>query len=232
MVRRAGRALRRPGQAHPPPRRLLRLRFGGRRGEARRRAVREQCGERELSSAKPSSYARWLGYVPFERLVDNKNDDAHRPPGPVERRPDGACLGRRSRHRRPRRRRLGRLGGPRRFRAAPALPAGVLRREDLARGRAGPARRGVQRRSLSDERPDQRHATCTRWRATRSPTAGRWWCSPSRLRSGGILGHADRHRAQAAGAARSPVPDASTSPWCMRRSAPNRCAISTCRRRR
>ena len=53
VVRRTGRALHRAGQAHRSAWRLLRLRRGGRRGEARRRSLSRTLRRTRLSSTPP-----------------------------------------------------------------------------------------------------------------------------------------------------------------------------------
>ena len=109
--------------------------------------------------------ARWLGYVPFERLVDSTtmNPSSARLRRTMFRQPtSGRTIS-------PSRRLTPTLWGvlAARLRATSTLPASLLRREDMARRRARPARRGVRRRSLPHVGPDRRERICTAWRGTR-----------------------------------------------------------------
>ena len=73
MVRRAGRAIRRPDQAHPRPGVFYACVSAGDVNKPDGEPF-ENNAENEAFLGVAARYARWLGYVPFDRLVDDKND--------------------------------------------------------------------------------------------------------------------------------------------------------------
>ena len=186
----------------------------------------------EFRRRAASRYARWLGYVPFERLVDNKNDAPIVRPAPSNDAPtahvwaddlDIEDLDADA---------LGVSAGLADFEPRQPYRLVFFGEKTSLEDVLGPL--AVEFSADLYLMSGQISDTYLHQMARDAVADGRPLVvfTFSRLRPGGILGHADRHRAQAAGAARSPVPDAASSPSCMRRSAPIRCASSTCRRRR
>ncbi len=119
---------------------------------------------------KAAKAARWLRYIPFDRIVDQRNDGADHPAAAGG--PTGSVRVGRLRRRRPGRRRPRAEGRAGRVRPGAALSAGARRREVLAAAGARPDRRPLRRRLVPADRGDLAIRRSTRWPAT-APHDGR-----------------------------------------------------------